>query len=60
MKTRLKQLGITKNGLAVMLRVAPVTVYSWETFPGYAEAYLDLLDEYNELRKSIKDFAREL
>lgn len=50
MEEALKRAGITKAELARRLQLNPNTVYSWGEFPGYAQAYLELLVEYNRFR----------
>lgn len=56
----LKQYGFTKKSFAMRLNLSPVTVYAWSELPGYAYAYLQLIERYDELKKSVKDFAEEI
>lgn len=51
---------MTKKDLAKRLRVAPVTVYMWKSLPPYAEAYLALMDEFDEYRTNIKMIVEKL
>lgn len=51
---RLKTLGLTKSKLAREMGIKPNTVSKWgDSPPGYALAYLDLLERLHKLERVV-------
>ena len=53
-KTRLKELKMTKKALSEALGVSSATVYGWKEFPSYATAFLDRIELENNFMESLQ------